>query len=160
MRSLPNGEHQIIKKPTTAKILPGGRISDCQKNYGWHRRARKPSDSTSKIGEPLRGGKRGEAPVRRFSCDFACKIASLHEHTAGRAACIREALAPTSESKCLHLPSVASAGLAPVMAERPVRECKSSKKWRENCQGTSYPATRKDVHPVICRMHVYLYVPV
>ena len=41
---------------------------------------------------------------------------------------MREALAPTSESKCLHLPSVASAGLAPVMAERPVRECNSSKK--------------------------------
>ena len=40
---------------------------------------------------------------------------------------MREALAPTSESKCLHLPSVASAGLAPVMAERPVSECKSSK---------------------------------
>ena len=41
---------------------------------------------------------------------------------------MREALTPTSESQCLHLPSVASAGLAPVMAERPVRECKSSKK--------------------------------
>ena len=41
---------------------------------------------------------------------------------------MREALAPTSESKCLHLPSVASAGLAPVRAPRPVRECNSSKK--------------------------------
>ena len=37
---------------------------------------------------------------------------------------------------------------------------KSASVWGENCQGTSYPATRKDVHPVICRMHVYLYVPV
>ena len=30
---------------------------------------------------------------------------------------MREALALTNESKCLHLPSVASAGLVPVMAE-------------------------------------------
>ena len=35
---------------------------------------------------------------------------------------------PTSESKCLHLPSVASAELASVMAERPVSECKTSTK--------------------------------
>ena len=40
----------------------------------------------------------------------------------------REVLAPTNESKCLHLPSVASAGLVPVMAERPVSECNNSKK--------------------------------
>ena len=26
-------------------------VSDCQKTYGWHRRARKPFDSTSKIGD-------------------------------------------------------------------------------------------------------------
>ena len=52
---------------------------------------------------------------------------------------MREALAPTSESKCLHLPSVASAGLAPVMAERPVSECNSSKKCLKHFFDTLAP---------------------
>ncbi len=38
-----------------------------------------------KSASPIGAVKRGEAPVRRFSRDFACKIASLHEQTAGRA---------------------------------------------------------------------------
>ena len=38
-----------------------------------------------KSASPFGAVKRGEAPVRRFSRDFACKIASLHEQTAGRA---------------------------------------------------------------------------
>ena len=50
---------------------------------------------------------------------------------------------PTSESKCLHLPSVASAGLAPVMAERPVSECKASKKCLQHFFDTLPPALQE-----------------
>ena len=61
----------------------------------------------------------GAKPLRGDFRAFPSGKASLHERMVGRTTCrcTREALAPTSESKCLHLPSIASAGLVPVMAE-------------------------------------------
>ena len=88
---------------------------------------RRRQTANRKPASPFGAVKRGEAPVRRFSC-FSVGKASLREGTAGRTACrVREALAPTSDSKCLHLPSVAVTELCSVMADRPVTERISQK---------------------------------
>ena len=85
------------------------RIAGCQIPLGRCQRARRPSDC-NRIAGLCRAGGAFSASSRKLS---------LHGGTAGR----REALAPTSESKCLHLPSVASAALVSVLDERPVTEC-------------------------------------
>ena len=57
--------------PSHAKQSPAliaGLCPDCQKKHV-HSYSHSPSaDDQSKIGEPHRGGKRGDAPARRFSC--------------------------------------------------------------------------------------------
>ena len=83
-----------IHKKSPSPERDGRKLST---NPGRRRRARKPFDFRSKIGD-MRGDFRA----------FPSEKASLHERTAGR----REAHAPTSVSKCLHLPRVASAELA------------------------------------------------
>ena len=60
-------------------------LSDCQKSQALSHSHSPSADCKSKIGEPHRGGKRGDAPARRFSC-FSAGKASLREGTAGSVA--------------------------------------------------------------------------
>ena len=76
----PPGIHTNRAFTISAKALP-----DCQKRQVPRHNHSPSADDQSKIGEPHRGGKRGDAPARRFSC-FSVGKASFREGTAGSVA--------------------------------------------------------------------------